>query len=120
MVNGDGVTGWMKFLPILVIYTTIVLAAGGSQIQIRALAENAIDQETDFDKALIVLTGDIDSNQETIEEIQRLLIERQGEQNLAIFELQTDIERQSDKMEDQSEKLDRLLLLLQTETREGR
>ena len=85
----------MKYLPLLVIAGGLVASGSVSQFQIAAHAEELADIGTS-----------VDENEEAIEHIQRLLIQRQGQVELDLQLLETELKGQGEDLDD-------ILLLLQ-------
>ena len=90
---------YMKFLPLALIAAGLVASATTAQVQIANSADELFD-----------LSESIDENEEGIEQIQRLLIQRQAD--VAIKLLGVENEQRS-----QGEDLDQILLLLQQQAR---
>ena len=86
---------YMKFLPLALIAAGLVASATTAQVQIANSADELFD-----------LSESIDENEEGIEQIQRLLIQRQAD--VAIKLLGVENEQRS-----QGEDIDQILFLLQ-------
>ena len=114
----------MAYWPIIAMGVSLGTAGVGGYIDLR-LEDNTINKDLEsitgrittvatsvHDRITLVANevndnGDsIDSNEEAIEEIQRILIQRQGDQDLKLQRLQSDIDKQDLK-------LDQLLIILQ-------
>ena len=90
---------YMKFLPLAIIAAGLVASATTAQMQIGSHEGELLD-----------LSSSVDENEEAVEEIQRLLIQRQAD--VAIKLLSVEIEQKS-----QGEDLDQILLLLKQQAR---
>jgi len=87
-------TDYTKYVPIVIIAAGLVASAVTAQIKI----ENNSDELWD-------LSEGVDENEESIELIQRTLIQRQGETKLQVQRIETEQRNQGDD-------LDQILLLL--------
>ena len=92
-------TDYMKFLPLALIAAGLVASATTAQVQIANSAEELFD-----------LSESIDEAEDSIELIQRTLIQRQGETKLQV-------QRIENEQRAQGEDLDQILLLLQQQAR---
>ena len=90
---------YMKFLPLVLIAAGLVASATTAQVQIANSAEELFD-----------LSESIDDAEDSIELIQRTLIQRQGETKLQV-------QRIENEQRAQGEDLDQILLLLQQQAR---
>ena len=90
---------YMKFLPLALIAAGLVASATTAQVQIANSAEELFD-----------LSESIDEAEDSIELIQRTLIQRQGETKLQV-------QRIENEQRAQGEDLDQILLLLQQQAR---
>ncbi len=90
---------YMKFLPLVLIAAGLVASATTAQVQIANSAEELFD-----------LSESIDEAEDSIELIQRTLIQRQGETKLQV-------QRIENEQRAQGEDLDQILLLLQQQAR---
>jgi len=93
------VNDYMKFLPLALIAAGLVASATTAQVQIANSAEELFD-----------LSESIDEAEDSIELIQRTLIQRQGETKLQV-------QRIENEQRAQGEDLDQILLLLQQQAR---
>jgi len=92
---------YMKFLPLALIAAGLVASATTAQVQIANSADELFD-----------LSESIDEAEDSIELIQRTLIQRQGETKLQV-------QRIENEQRAQGEDLDQILLLLQQQARAG-
>ena len=90
---------YMKFLPLVLIAAGLVASATTAQVKIANSAEELFD-----------LSESIDEAEDSIELIQRTLIQRQGETKLQV-------QRIENEQRAQGEDLDQILLLLQQQAR---
>ena len=89
---------YIKYLPLMLIAAGLVASGTTAQVQIGNHGDTLLD-----------LSESIDEAEEDVEQIQRLLIERQGAQRLDILRIETE-------QRSQGESLDQILLLLQQQT----
>lgn len=87
--------GILKYWPILAMAGGILVSAGAAQFQLNAHAGDLTD-----------LSESVDENEDAIEQIQRQLIQRQGEVALQVQRIET-------QQQEQGKDLDQILLLLQ-------
>ena len=92
-------TDYMKFLPLALIAAGLVASATTAQVQIANSADELFD-----------LSSSVDEAEDSIELIQRTLIQRQGETKLQV-------QRIENEQRAQGEDLDQILLLLQQQAR---
>lgn len=85
----------IRYIPAAVLVAGVIASAAVSQFQIGAHAEELADN-----------AASIDENEEDIEAIQRLLIERQGQQRLELQRIETE-------QKAQGRSLDQILRLLE-------
>lgn len=78
---------FLKYVPITLVAASLVASAATAQFQIAANAEEVSD-----------LSESVDENEETIEEIQRVLIRRQGEVELNLQQIKSKQDRQADDL----------------------
>lgn len=97
--------GWV---PVLVLAGGIIASGAVDSWRIGANAEDISDLEVDFNKEIDDLEESIDSNELSIEEIQRLLIRRQGEVALELQRIQTE-------QSSQGARLDQIIRLLEAQ-----
>jgi len=90
---------YMKFWPLVVVAAGAIASAATAQMQINSNNANIED-----------ISESVDENEEAVEQIQRLLIERQGQQRLNILRIENE-------QRAQGEDLDQILLLLQQQAR---
>ena len=77
----------LKYVPITLVAASLVASAATSQFQIAANADDLTD-----------LSESVDENEDTIEEIQRVLIRRQGEVELNLQQIKSKQDRQADDL----------------------
>ena len=90
---------YMKFWPLVIVAAGAIASAATAQMQINSNNANIED-----------ISESVDENEEAVEQIQRLLIERQGQQRLNILRIENE-------QRAQGEDLDQILLLLQQQAR---
>lgn len=78
----------MKYVPIALLAASLVASATTAQVQIGENAEDLAD-----------LSESVDENEETIEEIQRVLIRRQGEVELNLQQIKSKQDRQAEDVQ---------------------
>jgi len=92
-------TDYTKYVGIAVLAAGVIASAATGQMQINT-------NNTDIDD----ISESVDENEESIELIQRTLIQRQGEQALQVQRIENEQRSQGDD-------LDQILLLLQQQSR---
>lgn len=103
MSAGDAV---LKYWPIIVVGAGVLLSAGADTFRLSAQAEDIQD-----------LSKSVDENEDTIESIQRLLIQRQGEVELDLQRIEGATRGLQIQQEKQGEDLEEILRLLREQSR---
>lgn len=98
-----GATAILKWLPAIILGGGIILSYGDSQ---SAIQTNVMKGEL-LDKRIEKQSIQVAANEEAVEEIQRILIRRQGEIDLDLQIIQSQQEQQSRSLKEQGEALER-------------
>lgn len=97
---------YMKWVPVAVIAAGVIASAATGQMQLNNNGTADAARSLFVDEELDDLSEGVDENEESIEVIQRTLIQRQGEQALQVQRIETE-------QKSQGEDLDKIILLLQ-------
>lgn len=104
MENGMNPEKFLRWLPVVVLLTTVAGAGAVGQFQLGAIAGELKDVE-----------ADVEENAEDIDLIQQRLIERQGAVSVSVELLKAEQKRQSDTLAEQSRKIDQMLNILRNQ-----
>ena len=96
----------MGYLPLIALFLTYAVAGIGGYLNLR-LTDNTVQSDVSSlqDQMIIRISegnkaiDEIETNEEALEEIQRILIQRQGRIDLDVQRLQNDIDKQNIKLD---------------------
>lgn len=96
----------MAYWPVIAMGVSLAISGGGGYMNLR-LADNNISKDLNSTNGRMLnliseqnaQDADIEQNEEGIEEIQRLLIQRQGQQELKTQQIQNELNNQGNKID---------------------